>query len=120
MMVLAALMVIGAALMLTAPRRAQADEIEPIVIAPATSNRPITLRDRLVSGLRARLKSEIAFVDAVARAVRLGQIPQRLVDETFFWARHRAADPRFGRPRRPIIYFQPAMTMRAKRLGLEL
>lgn len=97
-----------------------AEVVEPVVITPAGSNRPITLRDRLVSGLRARLKSEIAFVDGVALAVKQGQVPQRLVDETFFWSRIRAADPRYGRPRRPIVYFQPAMAARAKRLGVKL
>jgi hypothetical protein len=101
-------------------RAAMAAEVEPIVITPAGSKRPITLRDRLVTGLRAQLKSEIAFVDGVVLAVQTGRVPQRLVDQTFFWARLRAADSRFGRPRRPIIYFQPAMTARAKRLGVAL
>ena len=97
-----------------------AEAVEPIVITPAGSKRPVTLRDRLVTGLRARLKSEIEFIDGLVLAVNLGQVPQRLVDQTYFWARIRARDERYGRPRRPIIYFQPAMAARAKRLGVVL
>lgn len=95
-------------------------EVENISITPAKSQRPITVRDRLVVGLQARLKPEVAFVDAVVVKVNTGQIPQRLVDETFFWSRERAAIKRNGRTRRPIIYFQPAMTARAKRLNIVL
>ena len=97
-----------------------AEVVEPMVIVPAGSSRPVTLRDRLVSGLRARLKSEIDFIDSLVVAVNLGQVPQRLVDQTYFWSRIRASDRRYGRPRRPIIYFQPAMTARAQRLGVVL
>jgi hypothetical protein len=52
--------------------------------------------------------------------VNHGLLPQRVVDETFFWARSRASVVRNGRTRRPIIYFQPAMAARAQRLGVEL
>ena len=97
-----------------------AEVVEPVVIVPAGSSRPVTLRDRLVTGLRARLKSEIDFIDRLVHAVNLGQVPQRLVDQSYFWARIRANDQRHGRPRRPIIYFQPAMTARAQRLGVVL
>ena len=59
-------------------------EVENISVTPAKSQRPISLRDRLIVGLQARLKPEVAFVDAVVVKVNTGQIPQRLVDETFF------------------------------------
>jgi len=117
---LAALAAIVVVSLVTEHRPAVAAEIEPIVITPAGSSRPVTLRDRLVSGLRARLKSEIEFIDDVVLAVNLGRLPQRLVDQTYFWARIRANNARFGGPRRPISYFQPAMTARATRLGVEL
>ena len=46
------------------------------------------LRDRLVVGLQARLKSEVAFCRRGGRRrFKPGNLPQRLVDETFFWAR---------------------------------
>ncbi len=101
-------------------QRAMAAEVEKIEVAPAKPNRPITLRDRLVIGLEARLKSEVAFVDAVVVEVQAGHLPQRLVDQTFFWARQRAALVRNGRSIRPIIYFQPAMRARANRLNVSL
>ena len=94
--------------------------VEPVVLAPAKPQRPISLRDRLVVGLRARLKTEVAFVDLVVARVQSGDLPQRIVDQTFFWARSRAGALRNGRTRRPIIYFQPAMRARAKRLGVDL
>jgi hypothetical protein len=89
-------------------------------VRPAVSGRPPTFRDRLVTGLHARLESEVAFVDAVVLAVQSGTLPQRLVDQTYFWARAKRVDPREGRPRRPILFFQPAMAARAKRLGVVL
>ena len=94
--------------------------VERVALAPAKPQRPISLRDRLIVGLQARLKSEVAFVEVVAARVRSGDLPQRMVDETFFWSRARAARLRNGRTRRPIIYFRPAMAARARRLGVEL
>jgi hypothetical protein len=95
-------------------------EVQRVAIAPARAKQVVSLRDRLVVGLQARLKPEVAFVEVVAARVRTGHLPQRLVDETFFWARGRALDRRTGHTRRPIIFFQPAMTARAKRLNVEL
>src|SRR5437588_8875076 len=99
---------------------AAAEEVQKLDVTPGKSGRPITLRDRLIVGLQARLKSEVSFVDAVATNVQNGLIPQRQVDETFFWARQRAASARDGRVHRPIIYFQPAMKLRADRLHVSL
>src|SRR6476620_1809004 len=83
-----------------------ADEVQKVDVDPAKPNRPISFHDRLVVGLQARLKSEVAFIDAVVAEVQVGHIPQRLVDETFFWARQRAAILRGVRYNRPIIYFE--------------
>jgi hypothetical protein len=99
---------------------ANENEVERVVLTPARPQQPVSLRDRLVVGLQARLKTEVAFVENVAFRVRIGQIPQRIVDQTFFWARDRASVVRAGRTRRPIIYFQPAMIARAKALGVTL
>ncbi len=101
-------------------RSPAAPEIEPLHITPGRADRPISLRDRLVVGLQARLNSEVIFCDTVAILVQTGQLPQRLVDETFFWARLRAASIRNNHKYRPIIYFQPAMRARAGRLHLTL
>ena len=99
---------------------ATSDEVAKVKVTPAGPNRPNTFRDRLVVGLKARLKSELAFIDRVVAAVELGRIPARLVDQTYFWARSRAGKSWYSRSRRPIIYFQPAMKARAKKLRVVL
>lgn len=102
----------------TETKQAQAASIS---LEQAGPNKQISFRDRLVAGLKARLKSEVAFVEGVVDEVNAGRIPQRLVDETFFWARDRSQiRNRRGRVRRPVIYFQPAMVARAKRIGVTL
>jgi hypothetical protein len=100
--------------------KARAAETDRVIISPGRAQQVVNLRDRLVVGLQARLKSEVAFVELVVAKVRTGKLPQRIVDETFFWARNRASISRNGNSRRPIIFFQPAMTTRAKRLRVEL
>ncbi len=97
-----------------------AADIQRVAVAPARGRQSVSLRDRLVVGLQARLTSEVEFVELVALRVQTGELPQRLVDETFFWARRRAAVGRNGKVRRPIIFFRPAMALRAKRLGVDL
>jgi hypothetical protein len=87
-------------------------------ISPGSSHRGISLRDRLIAGLQARRPTEVDFIDRVVIKVRLGRLPERLVNQTFFWSRDRAN--RSGRDQRPIIYFQPVLTAQAKRLGVTL
>lgn len=101
-------------------QHAVADEVEKVDVTPAKPGRTITLRDRLIVGLQAQLKSEVSFVDAVVAKVQSGQLPQQQVDETFFWARQRAALERGNRSHRPIVYFQPAMRIRANLLHISL
>jgi len=95
-------------------------ETQRVAVSPGRANQVVNLRDRLVVGLQARLKSEVAFVELVVAKVRTGKLPQHVVDETFFWARDRASIQRNGNSRRPIIFFQPAMKARAKRLRVAL
>lgn len=97
-----------------------ADEVERIVLVPATPNKPMTFRDMMIVGLRARLESEIAFVDGVVLAVEEGRLPRQLVDQTYFWARQRSARSRDARLYRPITYFQIAMRLRAEKFGVDL
>jgi hypothetical protein len=97
-----------------------AGEVQRVSVTPVRPRRTVSLRDRLVVGLQARLKSEVEFVELVVERVQTVHLPQRLVDETFFWARERATVRRQGRSRRPIRFFQPAMRARATRIGVEL
>jgi hypothetical protein len=96
------------------------EEVERIVVNPGRASTTVTLRDRLVVGLEARLKSEVVFVELVVAKVRTGQLPQRLVDETFLWARQRVQKGRLNQTYRPIVFFEPAMRLRAKRLKVNL
>jgi hypothetical protein len=89
-------------------------------LTPAMPDQPITVRERLIVGLQARLQSEVDFIDEVLAQVQAGHLPQTLVDQAFFWARQRAAMPTYGRPQRPIIYFKPAMIARANALNVTL
>jgi hypothetical protein len=101
-------------------RAAAAAQTPPISLTPGASTRPVSLRDRLIVGLRAMRPSEVTYIDVVVARVHSGHLPQRLVDETFFWARERVARQNGDRDRRPMIYFQPALTARALRIGVEL
>lgn len=112
--------VIALAMATVTLRSAAAPEVEKVDVTPGKASQPVSLRDRLVVGLQARLKSEVSFCEVVAIRVNTGQLPQRLVDETFFWARQRAAAVRTGPNHRPIIYFQPAMRARASRINVLL
>jgi hypothetical protein len=100
--------------------RTRADDVANVTLTPAKPDQPLTVRDRLIAGLQARLQSEVTFIDHALAAVQAGQLPQQMVDETFFWARQKAADPSHGRPRRPIIYFEPALIARANALHVTL
>jgi hypothetical protein len=95
--------------------------VAPPDLKPATATRPISFRDRLVTGLKARLKSEVRFVDRVVDEVNAGRLPKRLVDQTFFWSRNAALRRKYGgRVQRPIIYFRPAMIRQAEHLDVTL
>jgi hypothetical protein len=89
-------------------------------VTPGTPDKPVSLRDRLIVGLKALSPSDVAFVNSVVAQVQAGQLPLRLVDQNFFWARARASRPPGGRTHRPIIYFRPAMAAQAKKLGVTL
>jgi len=82
--------------------------------------RQVTLREQLTVGLKARTKADTAFINVVVRAVEQGRLPRRLVDTTFLWARERAVKRSYQRRLRPMVYFQPGLTQRARRIGVKL
>jgi hypothetical protein len=89
-------------------------------LAQTAVKRP-PLRERLTFGLQARLDFEVAFIDAVVDTVNRGELPESLVDRTFFWARKRGGEqPGLSRHRRPIIYFRPALLAQATKLDIEI
>jgi hypothetical protein len=86
--------------------------------ATATGRRQVALRDQLRVGLKAVTKSDLEFLELVAQRVDQGRLPRGLVDSTFLWARSRSISRPGRNPLRPIVYFRPALTLRARRLGL--
>ncbi len=77
--------------------------------APGVS---IDLKDALEKGLKARRPEEFKFIARVVTLVEFGILPKRLVQSTFFWAR--------AKPRVQAFYFERALKVRARRLGIFL
>jgi hypothetical protein len=82
--------------------------------------RQLSLADQLRVGLKVKTKADQGLIAAVVKAVEEGRLPRALVDSTFLWARERAKRRSKQRELRPIVYFQPALVLRAKKLGLKL
>lgn len=72
----------------------------------------IDLKDALEKGLKARRAEEFEFIERVVFLVEQGVLPKRLVQTTFFWAR--------AKPRVQAFYFERALKLRARRLGIIL
>lgn len=89
-------------------------------IEVAEEGRQVSLRDQLRIGLKAYTPKDKAFVNRVVDLVERGVLPRNLVDSTFLWARKNAVSRRGRNPLRPIVYFEPALILRAKRLGISL
>ena len=86
----------------------------------AAQGRKITLKQQLTIGLKAFTKADKLFIAKVIAKVEQGKLPRKLVDSTFLWARHRSEKRSYARDLRPMVYFQPGMTLRAKRAGVRL
>lgn len=86
----------------------------------SSQGRQLSLAEQLRYGLRAKTKGDKGFLAAVVKAVEENRLPRALVDSTFLWARKRAKQRSIKRKLRPIVYFQPALVLRAKKLGLKL
>ncbi|MEI6241061.1 MAG: hypothetical protein WCR51_11765 [Planctomycetia bacterium] len=91
---------------LTAPVAARASE-------PAKVGTVLGLEDRLKTGLKARRPEENAFIEDVARLVRAGELPVKLVDSTYLWALQR-------QQKYPYPLFERALRIQASRIGVEL
>lgn len=86
----------------------------------AQEGRQVALRDQLRVGLKARTKADLQFIELVVQRVDQGVLPRPLVDSTFLWARNRWRTRPGSHRLRPIVYFQPALTLRARQLGISL
>ncbi len=88
--------------------------------ANSRQGRQLTLKKQLTVGLKAVTPGDKAFIDKVVIKVDEGKLPRSLVDSTFLWAREKADARSYARSLRPMVYFQPGLIARSKRLGIEL
>ena len=82
------------------------------------SGRQVGLKEQLRVGLKAVTKADFAFIDLVVLKVEQGKLPRSMVDSTFLWARNRYKTRPGSHRLRPMVYFQPALIARAKKLGV--
>jgi hypothetical protein len=73
----------------------------------------ITLKQALEKGLKARRPSEFAFIRLVVKKVEQGALPRKMVERTFLWARN-------NKQPYPMPYFERALQIQAKKLGVDL
>lgn len=72
-----------------------------------------TFQQQLEKGLKARRPSDFTFIAGIIAKIESGDLPQKLVNETFDYARGRSTQY-------PFIYFQFAIRKRAEKLGVTL
>jgi hypothetical protein len=65
--------------------------------------------ETMKAALRTETPEEQGYIDEVLRRVRTGQLPRRLVESVFWWARHK--------PEHRFQYFRKALRIQAARLG---
>ena len=93
---------------------ATAPTIVPAAEPPAAARSSIpTLADRLKTGLRVHAPEDVAFCDALARQVRDGRLPGKVVDSTYLWAVQRGK-------KYPFPSFAHVMRIKAAKLGVTL
>ncbi len=72
--------------------------------------KPLSLYDMLSKGLRARRQVDFEYCRLIADKVEAGELPLHMVHGTFFYA--------YKKYHRPLQYFQQALYLRAKKVGL--
>jgi hypothetical protein len=105
------LIIIAMAAVLTAPSFA----VAPAHASPAaeTTQQIENLKQTLEQVLRARRQEEFDFIAKVVGLVDDGTLPRSMVESTLFWVRKK-------NPKRPFQYFEQALRVRAKAIGVEL
>jgi hypothetical protein len=121
---LAAVVAVVAVSSVLQAQQAPAPVPRPRPVTPSTplnrAGRQVSLYDQLRVGLKATTKSDFAFINLVVLRVNEGKLPRRLVDSTFLWARNRYKSHPGSSRLRPMVYFQPALIERAKKVGVLL
>jgi thioesterase domain-containing protein len=70
------------------------------------------LKRTLVEVLKARRQEEFDYIDKVTTFVDQKKLPREMVESTFNWARKK--------PRHQFQYFEAALRVRAKAIGVDL
>ena len=71
------------------------------------------LKDQLEKGLKARRPTDFAFIAKVILLVEMNKLPLSEVKAVFQWARKRGVKTNY-----PFPYFERALKIRAKKLGI--
>ena len=101
-------------------------EIEnlPTPVTPFTrfkgGGRQVSLHDMLRVGLKAKTEADFAYIEEVVKLVDEGKLPRDMVDSSFLYARYRYRTHPTSHRLRPMVYFQPSLTARAKKIGVIL
>lgn len=101
-------------------------EIEnlPQPVTPSTrfknGGRQVSLHDMLRVGLKAKTKADFEYIAEVVKLVDEGTLPRDMVDSSFLYARYRYRTHPTSHRLRPMVYFQPSLTARAKKIGVIL
>lgn len=101
-------------------------EIEnlPTPVTPSTrfkgGGRQVSLHDMLRVGLKAKTEADFEYIAEVVKLVDEGKLPRSMVDSSFLYARYRYRTHPTSHRLRPMVYFQPSLTARAKKIGVIL
>lgn len=82
--------------------------------------RQVSLHDMLRVGLKAKTKADFEYIAEVVKLVDEGKLPRDMVDSSFLYARYRYRTHPTSHRLRPMVYFQPSLTARAKKIGVIL
>ena len=102
----------------------RAIEIEnlPRPVTPAdrlkAGGRQVSLYDMLRVGLKAKTEADFEYIAEVVKLVDEGKLPRDMVDSSFLYARYRYRTHPGSFKLRPMVYFQPSLTARAKKIGV--
>lgn len=104
----------------------RAIEIEdlPPPVTPADrlkeGGRQVDLYYLLRVGLKAKTKADFEYIAEVVELVDKGKLPRDMVESSFLYARYRYKTHPGSFKLRPMVYFQPSLTARAKKIGVIL
>lgn len=110
--------------MIGSPGRAIEIENLPRPVTPAdrlkSGGRQVGLYDMLRVGLKAKTEADFKYIIEVVKFVDEGKLPRDMVDSSFLYARYRYRTHPSSHRLRPMVYFQPSLTARAKKIGVIL